>query len=172
MDISAFYDGPDGLWRVVVCAVVGYAALIILLRISGKRTLADMNAFDFVVTVALGSVLATTILSQSVTLAQGLVALVVLVGLQALVAFMASRSRAVREAVKAEPTLLVRDGTLLRGAIRDARLSEAEVFAAIRASGEADLADVSAVVLETNGDISVIGRAADHAGRPLEPARA
>ena len=170
MDLPFIYDGPEGLWRTVVCAVAGYAALVVLLRISGKRTLSDMNAFDFVVTVALGSVLATTILNRSVTLAEGLAALVSLVALQALVAFLASRSRTVRRAVKAEPTLLVRHGTLLEDAIRGARLSKAEVFAAIRESGEADLADVAAVVLETNGDLSVISERSDHAGRPLQPA--
>lgn len=169
MDLSYIYDGPEGVWRVVICAIAGYVALVVLLRISGKRTLADMNAFDFVVTVALGSVLATTILNRSVSLAEGLAALVSLVVLQGLVAFMAARSRAVRRAVKAEPTLLVRNGELLDGAIRNARLSKAEVFAAIRASGEADLADVSAVVLETNGNLSVITGRIDHAGRALQP---
>ncbi|GAB5377633.1 MAG: DUF421 domain-containing protein [Acuticoccus sp.] len=156
--------------RVIVCAVAGYAALVVLLRISGKRTLSDMNAFDFVVTVALGSILATTILNSTVALAEGIAALVTLVALQALVALLAARSRAVRKAVKSEPTLLVRHGTLLVDAVRAARLSEAEILAAIRASGEADLAGVAAVVLETNGDLSVIPQRADRAGAALEPA--
>ena len=170
MDGSIVFDGISGIARVVVCAVAGYAALVALLRISGKRTLSDMNAFDFVVTVALGSILATTILNSTVALAEGIAALVTLVALQALVAFFAARSQAVRKAVKSEPTLLVRHGTLLADAVRAARLSEAEILAAVRASGEADLAGVAAVVLETNGDLSVIPQRADRAGAALRPA--
>ncbi len=167
MDWSFVFDGWTGIAKTVASALIGYAALVILLRISGKRTLADMNAFDFVVTVALGSILATMVLSASVSLAEGVAALVVLVALQALVASLAARFETVRHAVKAEPTLLVRNGTLLHEAIHSVRLSEAEVFAAIRAEGEADLANIAAVVLETNGDISVIAQGPQHAGRPL-----
>lgn len=168
MNWSFVYDGTAGILQTIVSAVAAYVVLVFLLRISGKRTLADMNAFDFIVTVALGSILATTILSSSVSLAEGLAAVVVLVALQALVAFMASRSAAVRKAVKSEPALLVRDGQILESAMREARLSKAEVFAAIRAQGQADIADVAAVVLETNGDLSVIANGAAHAGRPLK----
>lgn len=168
MDLSFAFDGWTGVAHTVASALIGYTALVILLRISGKRTLADMNAFDFVVTVALGSILATMVLSASVTLAEGLAALVVLVALQALVAALAARSETVRHAVKAEPTLLVSNGKLLPEAIHSVRLSEAEVFAAIRADGEADLADIAAVVLETNGDISVIAKEPQHGGRPLQ----
>lgn len=167
MDWTFLFDDRANVIEAVITTVIAYTALVILLRISGKRTLADMNAFDFVVTVALGSTLATTILSASVSLVEGVAVMVALVVLQALVAAFSARSDTVREAVQSEPTLLVRHGTLLRGAMRAQRLSEAEVFAAIRAEGEADLKDVSAVVLETNGDLSVITDRADYAGRAL-----
>lgn len=170
MNWSFLYGDATGIFQTVVTAIAAYAALVILLRISGKRTLADMNAFDFVVTVALGSVLGTTILSQSVSLAEGLVALAVLVTLQAIVATLAARFATVRDAVKAEPTLLVREGEFLQDAMRRSRLSRAEVFAAIRASGRANVSEVAAVVLETNGDISVIGNAPRDGARALEPA--
>jgi len=165
------YADAAGVVKVAVTAVLAYAALVALLRVSGKRTLADMNAFDFVVTVALGSALASTILSPSVSLAEGLTALVVLVLLQALLAFLGSRFDWARRAMKAEPTLVVHRGTLLRDAMLKTRLSEAAVLAAIRASGEADLSDVHAVVLETNGQISVISEPPDARGEALEAAR-
>jgi len=165
------YTDAAGIIRVAVTAVLAYAALVILLRVSGKRTLADMNAFDFVVTVALGSTLASTILSPSVSLAQGLTALVVLVVLQAILAALGARFDWARRAMKAEPTLVVHRGELLRDAMLKTRLSEAAVLAAIRASGEADIADVHAVVLETNGEISVIPEPPGAKGAALEAAR-
>ena len=75
-----FFQGWTGLWLVV--GTLAYIALVLLLRISGKRTLAKFNAFDFVVTVALGSTLATILLNNSIALAEGILALALLIGLQ------------------------------------------------------------------------------------------
>lgn len=159
------------LIEVAAAAVIVYVAVVILLRISGKRTLTDLNAFDFVTTVAIGSAMASTILSPSVTVLDGLVALTVLVACQAVVAFAGSRFDVARRAIKAEPTLVVHRGDLLRDAMRQARLSEAAVLAAVRGAGHADLHDVHAVVLETNGSLSVIDKAPKEAGAALEAAR-
>ncbi|MEZ6111860.1 MAG: hypothetical protein R3C99_12705 [Pirellulaceae bacterium] len=70
-----FFDNAFSLFRTLVMGVLAYVCLIILLRVSGKRTLSKMNAFDLIVTVALGSTLATVLLSKDVTLAQGSLAL-------------------------------------------------------------------------------------------------
>ena len=107
-----FYDGWLGLVRVLVVGTCAYLALVALLRISGKRTLAKLNAFDFVVTVALGSTLATVLLSSTVALAEGVAALVLLVGLQYVVAWASTRSRRVEQFVKSEPALVYHDGFL------------------------------------------------------------
>ena len=84
--------------------------LLLLLRVSGKRTLTKMNAFDLVVTVALGSTLATVLLTKSVALAEGLTAFVLLIFLQFVLTWLSVRSRAVSRLVKSEPTLLVYQG--------------------------------------------------------------
>ena len=74
------FDTWFGLVRIVVVGTAAYAALVLILRVSGKRTLAKLNAFDLVVTVALGSTLATVLLSKSVALAEGLLGFALLVG--------------------------------------------------------------------------------------------
>ena len=79
---SALFGGWPTVARTAVVGVPAYAALVLLLRLSGKRTLSKFNAFDFVVTVALGSTLASVLISNSVALAQGVTAFVVLLGLQ------------------------------------------------------------------------------------------
>jgi uncharacterized membrane protein YcaP (DUF421 family) len=84
--------------------VLAYAALV-LPRVSGKRTFSKMNAFDLVVTVALGSTLATILLSSDIALAEGVTAFVTLIGLQYLVAWLSCRSSMVSRLVKAEPRL-------------------------------------------------------------------
>jgi uncharacterized membrane protein YcaP (DUF421 family) len=151
------------VWRIAVIAVVTYPCLIVVLRVSGKRTLAKMNAFDLVVTVALGSTLATILLSRDVALVEGLTALVLLVLLQLSVTWLAVRSGAVRRMLKSERTVLVRDGVLLPDAMRAQRVAEGEIWQSVRSQGIGDLADVAAVVLETDGSFSVIPSA--QAGR-------
>src|SRR5512147_637578 len=117
-----FFDSWAGLGRVAVVGLLAYAALVLLLRISGKRTLTKMNAFDFVVTVALGSTLATVLLSKDVVLAEGLLALLLLCGLQFIVAYLSVRSRRVESMVKSEPTLLLYRGRFLDDAMRRERI--------------------------------------------------
>jgi len=127
-----------------------------VLRVSGKRTLAKLNAFDLIVTVALGSTLATVLLSKSVALVEGLAAFVLLVGLQYLVAWLSVRSSRFSDLVKSEPTLLLHRGRFLEGAMRAQRVTRAEMLAALRGSGASDPGQVAAVVLETDGSLSVV----------------
>jgi len=151
-----FFSGWASLGRILVIGVLAYVGLILLLRISGKRTLSKMNAFDFVVTVALGSTLATILLSKETSLADGVMALALLIGLQYVVAWTTVRSHVVEKIVKSEPALLFHGGEFLDGALKRERIVREEVYAAIRDQGMSTLGDVSAVVLETDGTFSVL----------------
>lgn len=166
-----FFDNLDNLVRVLIVGVLAYAALVLILRTSGKRTLSGLNAFDFIVTVALGSTLATILLSADVALAEGILALVLLVGLQMLVAWTSVRSRALRRVVKSEPRALVRDGQLDEEALRDERVTVEEIRQALRQSGAGGLGQVSSVVLETDGTVSVIRAESYGDGWALENVR-
>ena len=151
-----FFDSWFGLLRVALVGTLAYAALMALLRASGKRTLSKLNAFDLVVTVALGSTLATVLLSKDVALAEGLLAFALLAGLQWAVARLSLRSPRFSRLVKAEPRLLLHRGRFLDGALRDERVTRDEVLAALRSAGVADAAGVAAVVLETDGSLNVV----------------
>jgi uncharacterized membrane protein YcaP (DUF421 family) len=150
-----FHDW-SGIYRTVIVGVLAYVGLVLLLRISGKRTLTKLNAFDLVVTVALGSTLATILLTEKVALAEGLAAFATLIGLQFLVTWTSVRLGVVRRLVRSEPSLLLRDGELLRGAMSRERITEDEIRSAIRSAGIQDPSRVSAVVLEADGELSVI----------------
>ncbi|HEY9093009.1 DUF421 domain-containing protein [Parasphingorhabdus sp.] len=157
-----FYDNAFGVLRVLMVGTLAYAILVMMLRISGKRTLASMNAFDFIVTVALGSTVATVLLSKDVPLAEGVASFVLLIALQFVVAQLTQHVPFVEKLVKSEPRVLLRDGVIDHSALRDERVSQREVEAAVRKSGLGDLADVAAVVLETDGNFSIISN--DKAG--------
>lgn len=142
--------------RLLIVGILAYLTLVIILRISGKRTLAAMNAFDFIVTVAIGSTLAAVITSTTVSLLEGILALFILVGLQYVVTWSSVRFNLVERMVKSEPRLLYYGGELLRDAMKAERITEAEIEQALRAHGTDSLASVHAIVLETNGNISVL----------------
>lgn len=142
--------------RVLVVGTLAYLSLVLLLRIFGKRTLTKLNAFDLVVTVALGSTLATVLLNKSVALVEGVVALALLIGLQFGATWLSVRSDRFLALIKSEPTLIARRGRLLAGAMKEQRINRAEVFAALRAEGVRDLAELEAVILETDGSISIL----------------
>ncbi len=151
-----WFDGWTDLVRVLLVGPAAYAALVVVLRTSGKRTLAKLNAFDLVVTVALGSTLATVFVSADVSWSEGVVALAVLALLQFAVASITARYPAGRAVVTAEPTVLLRDGVMLDHVLSQQRLTASEVRQRIRAGGLGDVRDVAAVVLETDGTLSVI----------------
>ena len=155
---GVFFDGWDVLRRTAVIGVFAYVGLVVLLRVSGRRTLSKMNAFDLVVTVALGSTLATILLNRDVALAEGMVAFALLIGAQYAVTWSSVRTRWVRKVVTGEPALLVHQGTLLRRALKRARVTDEEIMAAIRSEGFLSLDAVEAVVLETDGSFSVLGQ--------------
>ena len=151
-----FFDNWYGLVRPAVVGVLAYAGLILVLRASGKRTLSKMNAFDLVVTMALGSTLATALLTEDVALAEGLVGFGVLILLQWVVSWLSVRSPAVRRLVRSEPTLLYFRGRFVDRALRGQRVTEGEVYQAVRSSGRAGMDGVEAVVLEADGTLSVV----------------
>lgn len=156
-----FFEDWYGLLRVALVGASAYLALLLMLRVSGKRTLSKMNAFDLVVTVAIGSTLATVMLSKTVALAEGVLALALLIALQFSITWLSVRSPALDRLVKSEPVLLQHRRRFLSGAMRAARVAEVETLAAVRKHGESDFGAVMAVVLETDGSFSVVTRRAD-----------
>ncbi|MBA1272285.1 DUF421 domain-containing protein [Stutzerimonas azotifigens] len=155
-----FFNHAEALLRTLIVGVLAYISLVALLRISGRRTLSKMNAFDMVVTVALGSTLATVLLNKDVSLAQGVLGFATLIGLQYLVTWTSVRLDWVRRVVTGEPALLFYRGRMLPDALRKARVAENEVRAAVRGSGHAALDEIEAVILETDGSFSVVAHAA------------
>lgn len=150
-----FNDWESLAWTALV-GVPAYVLLLLIIRLSGKRTLSKMNAFDLVVTVALGSALATILLSPDVPLAQGVLALALLVGLQAMITWLSVRSPAISRLVKSEPVLLFYGGEFLHGAMRRERVTESELLQAMRQHGVGSDAEVEAMVLESDGSLSVV----------------
>lgn len=162
-----FFDDWSGVGRVLIVAIVAYMALIFLLQWFGKRTLATMTAFDFVVTVAIGSILANILLSKNTVIVEGMTAFVVLIGMQYVMSSFSSRSRQFESYVKSGPRLLLYRGQYLLDAMKDERVTKADVLFAIRQRGKASVENIEAVVLEANGSISVVPKTKELTGSAL-----
>lgn len=152
------FQGWPGILRTLLVGTLAYVTLVLFLRISGKRTLSKLNAFDLVVTVALGSTLSAILLQESIALAEGATALGLLVFLQYFVTFASVRSKSVAKAIRSEPTLLVRNGSFCHDAMMRQRVTEDEIMSAARSNGRERLDEVAAVVLESDGTLSIIGK--------------
>ncbi len=151
-----FFDTWFSLLRILVLGTAAYVLLILYVRLFGKRTLSKLSAFDLVVTVALGSTLSSIIVSKEVKLADGALALLVLCALQFAVAYVFVRSPRAERLAKAEPRLLYFQGRLIDGAMRAEMITEDDIRAAVRSEGIGDFAAVTAVVLESDGSLSVV----------------
>jgi len=153
---NIFFDSWESIIRTVVITILAYALLIILLRVSGKRTLFKMNAFDFIVTIALGSTLATVMLSKDVALADGVLAFFLLIMLQYAITFFSARNQTVNELVKATPSLLVYKGRIIKKVMLKERIAEDEIYAIVRSNGLSSINEAGAIVLETDGSLTLI----------------
>lgn len=150
------FNSWDALRHTFIVGTLGYIATIILLRISGKRTLSKWNSFDFIVTIAFGSILASLMLSKDTSLLQGALAIGMLVLFQFIITWVSVRSNIFQGWIKAEPTLLLFQGEIQQNALRHQRVTKGEVLAALRTNGIASLEEAEAVILETDGSFSVI----------------
>ena len=152
-----FFSNWDSILRTFIISILAYFSLVMMLRISGKRTLSQMKEFDFIVTVALGSTLATVLLNKDVALADGALAMALLIFLQYMLATASVRSKAFSKLISSEPTLVLFKGQFLRDALKKERVTENEIRSVLRENGVISIADVEAVVMESNGKFTVVG---------------
>ena len=165
------FENMNPFLETIIVGTVAYIAIIFMLRVSGKRTLAKWNSFDFVVTIAFGSVLASILLSTSDRFGKGIVAFALLVVFQYVITWISVRSSIIQKLIKSEPALLLYRGEMLHDVMKEERIAEGEILAALRTSGISAIEDADAVILETDGSFSVISNIDDSSGSALKDVR-
>ena len=144
----------DEAGLIVLSAFLMVVIVIGIIRLVGLRSLSKMSSFDFAVTVAIGSIMASTVVS-STPVANGALAALAPLGVQALIAVLRRFGR-VSDAIDNDPMLLMRNGEFIDDALRACRVTRSDVIAKLREANVLQLSEVRAVVLETTGDISVL----------------
>ena len=160
--VHIWFSGWEPIWRTLIVGTLGYAALVMFVRFSGKRTLAQMNSFDFVITVAIGAAFGSAMTARTVALAEAVTAFALLIALQYVVSFTALHAQRFASAVTGTPRLVAYGGRVVPEALRRERITEDEVVAAVRKHGFGDLSQIAAVVMEPDGQLTVV--AADDLG--------
>jgi uncharacterized membrane protein YcaP (DUF421 family) len=151
-----FFHTWADIWRVALASALAFVAVVAILRLVGQQALAKMSGFDVVFTVTLGSVVATVAVTKDVSLSEGLTALVTMLALQEIVRRLQSRSLTVHHVVRQAPRVVLWKGELLEDRLREIGVSADEVRAAVRKGGYRSLSEVLVVVLENDGEWSVV----------------
>jgi len=146
---------PETILWILLSTVAIYITIIILTRIFGKRSFSKMSSFDFACTIAIGSIIASTLLTSSVTLIEGFFGLLGIYLLQGLTAYL-RLSKKVREIVDNNPLMLMKGSEILHENLKTAKVTEDDLKAKLREANVIDLKNVKCVVFETTGDISVL----------------
>lgn len=155
-DASDWLISWGEIFDTALSALLFYILIVAMVRMVGKRATAQLNNFDWIVNITVGSLAASGILLKNVPALRAVVAIAVIALLQVFITILARRVSWVSKLVKAEPTLLVDKGAYLQPALRKTRIAEEEVCAALRSHGLARVDDASWVILETDGQMSVI----------------
>jgi uncharacterized membrane protein YcaP (DUF421 family) len=169
-EVTLLFNSWPAVLRVVIVAVVGYLTLLVLLRISGQRTLSQLTSFDLIITITIGSAFGRVITARSVALVEVIAAFGTLVLLQVLVAWLWGRLPHVRAAITPTPALLYHDGQVIHREMRRARLREADLLAAVRGNGMGSLGQVRSILFEGDGTLAVLSESEFGDGHAIDDA--
>jgi uncharacterized membrane protein YcaP (DUF421 family) len=164
-------DLGSGLLDVVVRTTVVYLAIVLVLRVAGKRQVGQLSIIDLVLLLLIANGVQNAMVGSNVTVAAGIAAALTLVVLDRLLGMVEGRSSRVRKAVEGEPRLLVRHGIVLTRALQREGVTEDELLAALRQHGVSSVGEVGLAVLETSGAISVIPESAATSTSPTADPR-
>ncbi|PPK87141.1 uncharacterized protein DUF421 [Neolewinella xylanilytica] len=146
----------DVILKTIASAIAIFVIIIIYVRIAGLRTFAKMSSFDFASTIAIGTILASTLMNTDSSLLKGAVALGTILGFQQMYTALKIRSKAFADAAENDPVLLMDGSTILYDNLHRTNVSQSDLMAKLREANVLRMSQVMAVVLETTGDISVL----------------
>ncbi len=160
--LSQVFSGPDfpGALAIAGKTTIIYIAMILGLRLLGKRELGQLSIYDLVLIIVISNSVQNAMVGNDNTLLGGLVAALTLLILNRLFTWFMVRSDTVRDWMEGDPTLIVRDGKLIKSQMQREGVTTAHVLAAMREHGIGELDQVQMAVLEVDGSISIVAKEA------------
>lgn len=164
--MNGIFDLGLPAWQIVVRTVIVYVALLVLIRLSGKRTLGEMSIFDLIVVIVLGSAVRTSMIGNDKSLFGGLLAVAVLMLLDFAGAWLSSHSLRMDRVIEGRPVLLARDGVLFDEVLKRCNVPRSAFVSAMRKNGCTGIEMVEQAILEPGGSINVRKRSAPEPAAP------
>ena len=141
----------------VLRALAMYLALMVLFKIAGRRSLAELTTFDFVLLMIIGEATQQALLGDDFSLTNAFLVIITLIAIDVGFSLLKQRSSWISRLIDGEPTIIVENGKLLQWRLCHARLVEADVMEAARSSQGIETIDqIKFAIIERNGKISVI----------------
>ena len=165
---NLWFDSWDNILRIICVIPLAYVTMIILLRVSGKRTLSKMNAFDFVVTIALGSILANVAVNQNIPIADGVIAFLIFIGFQYVFTWLSVRIKFFKTLITSKPSLIFYKGNFIHQAMKKERITVEEIYSSTRQKGFSSLNGIDMIIFETTGEIAIIEKVTNRENTTFE----
>lgn len=162
--VSIMNDPADwfGSWNDLIDTAVGavlfYVLIVVMVRLAGKRSTSQLNNFDWIINITVGSLAASGILLDTVPALRAAIAIAIITILQMILTWGVRNFEPASRLVRARPTMLTHKGAFLENAMRETRISEDEIRSILREHGMTDKNEANWVILETDGRMTVIPR--------------
>lgn len=167
LDTFFFDSWKDLLW-IFLMSILIYPSLVAILRAFGKRTLTNVNMFDFIITVAYGNALSSIIITKSISYADGFMVLFMMTVLQVILSKLQMLYKPLAKLVKAKPIFLFYQGKFNELAIKRQRLQKDDLLQSIRKQGIRSFDEVEAITLEGDGTVAVMEKGNNYDNEALE----
>lgn len=151
------------VWELILRGTVVYAFLLVLLRITGKRQIGQLAPFDLVLLLVLSNAVQNSMNGGDNSLVGGLISATTLVALNYGMSYATFKNKKLEALIEGRPQVIIHNGRVFEEVMRNAKLTHHELNAALRRSGCTCAEEVQIAVLENNGSISIVTRAASGA---------
>lgn len=163
-DITFFWNGWEAIIRILVVGILCYVSLVVILKVSGKRTLASLTAFDFIITVAIGAVYGRLLTAKDVSMSEAVTAFILLAVLQFVFSWLQMKYEVFKKLFTSHPILLYYRGEFLEKAMKKEGVEKSELIGEARKKGYGNFEDIELIILENDATFSIIGKLSEGDG--------
>lgn len=144
-------------WELILRGLVVYFALLLLLRMTGKRQIGQLSPFDLILLLLISEAVQNAIIADDKSIIGGLIAVVTLIGINYLVGLATFKNKRVETFMEGRPQVIIHEGKVFEDVMNESKLTQQELHSALRHQGYFSVQDVKLAILETNGTVSIQG---------------
>lgn len=154
------------LYQTAIHSIISVSILFILARVMGKKQIAQLTFFDYIISISIGSIAAQTAVDPSIHFSDGTLALIIFALFSLVLSFISTRSYIGRKLLDGTPTILIEKGKIIEKGLKETKLTVNDLLEECRQKDAFNIADIEFAILETSGKLSVLLK---HSKQPLTP---